>query len=649
MHNTCQHTMTTNKAISLNVNAYDPTRTTTLRNAFTRELNRRFKALTREIRKAIVDEDVFGLKAPKMLTFATPGTEAFKFATSQEKIDSFMAWLNGQVDRGILQTTRLNQIGVGAEKAWTNLYVQDSYKRGIIRARYELNKAGYGIPNVEATGGIGISMSTPFHIDRLGILYSRTFNELKGITAAMDSQISRVLAQGLGDGDGPSLLARKLVSTIDGTGMGKLGLTDSIGRFIPARRRAEIMARTEIIRAHHKATIQEYRNWGAEGVKVQAEFTTAGDERVCDICMGYHGNVYTLRVVENMIPVHPQCFIDPQIPIYTSKGWKPIGKIDVGDLVMTHKKRFRKVYGLPRGLERPVTVQITGDGFNLIATAAHPILINGKDWVPICDVKIRDIVSLYDEKRRIFKNKMIISITTNYFKTYTDTYNLSVEEDESYIAKGIVVHNCRCMALPTHKGVSAQAPGKVGEVETPKTKTPPTLKEVLSKKESSIRTLSHEEFYAFDKKGKRLLSATGDSNSVYILKSDLKKLNNSIITHNHPAGNKFKVGNMRRIGNSFGVQDIVTAVTNNAAEMRAVTPEFTFIARRKAASGEFWGVAPSDVRKAFMKADKEIEKIMWDRLDRGVTTVNKAMTIHWHLVNRRVARELGYEYIKFRI
>ena len=28
-------------------------------------------------------------------------------------------------------------------------------------------------------------------------------------------------------------------------------------------------------------------------------------------------------------------------------------------------------------------------------------------------------------------------------------YNLSVEEDESYIAKGMVVHNCRCIALPT--------------------------------------------------------------------------------------------------------------------------------------------------------------------------------------------------------
>jgi very-short-patch-repair endonuclease len=29
-------------------------------------------------------------------------------------------------------------------------------------------------------------------------------------------------------------------------------------------------------------------------------------------------------------------------------------------------------------------------------------------------------------------------------------YNLSVEEDESYVAKGVVVHNCRCMALPVN-------------------------------------------------------------------------------------------------------------------------------------------------------------------------------------------------------
>jgi hypothetical protein len=78
-------------------------------------------------------------------------------------------------------------------------------------------------------------------------LFTRVFSDLKGITSAMDAQISRVLAQGIADGDGPALLARKLVATINGTKMGDLALTDTLGRFIPATRRAMILARTEII------------------------------------------------------------------------------------------------------------------------------------------------------------------------------------------------------------------------------------------------------------------------------------------------------------------------------------------------------------------------------------------------------------------
>jgi len=143
----------------------------------------------------------------------------------------------------------------------------------------------------------------------VGVLYSRVFEDLRGITTQMDTQISRVLSQGLIDGDGPRLLARKLVGTINGTGIGDLGLTDTLGRFIPARRRAEILARTEVIRAHHQATVQEYKNWRAENVYVVAEFLTAGDDRVCDRCaaIAAQGKTYTLEEIQNMIPVHPQC------------------------------------------------------------------------------------------------------------------------------------------------------------------------------------------------------------------------------------------------------------------------------------------------------------------------------------------------------
>jgi len=123
----------------------------------------------------------------------------------------------------------------------------------------------------------------------------------------MDQLISRILAQGIADGDNPRLLARKLVAVIDGTGAGELGITDSLGRFIPAARRAEILARTEIIRAHHQAMIQEYMNWGVEGVTILAEWKTAGDHRVCERCEAHEGETFTLEVAMNMIPLHPQC------------------------------------------------------------------------------------------------------------------------------------------------------------------------------------------------------------------------------------------------------------------------------------------------------------------------------------------------------
>jgi len=137
-------------------------------------------------------------------------------------------------------------------------------------------------------------------------LYSRTFSDLKGITSAMDTQISRVLAQGIADGKHPRDLAKLLTKTISGP-MGDLGITDTLGRFIPAERRAKILARTEIIRAHHAATIQEYRNYEVEGVRVKAEWMTAGDGRVCGSCAALEGNVYSLDVIESKIPLHPQC------------------------------------------------------------------------------------------------------------------------------------------------------------------------------------------------------------------------------------------------------------------------------------------------------------------------------------------------------
>jgi len=296
----------------INVYAYDPTRTTSLRNAFVRAVRSRFRELTDVIQQAVDVDDVFGLRPETPRTLLTmklpsPGEGAFAFPRSQDKIAAFERWLQLQVDRGLLETRTLEQIGTGIEGAWTNRYVYDSYRRGVLRARYELQKAGFGVPSIDMTGGIEISLSTPFHLDRIGLLYTRVFSELKGITLQMEQQISRILAQGMIDGDGPRVLARKMIGGVNGHKAAELGITDTLGRFIPAQRRAEIMARTEIIRAHAQAELQEFQNWAIEGVVVKAEMMTAGDNRVCERCSALEGEIFTIEEAQNIIPVHPSC------------------------------------------------------------------------------------------------------------------------------------------------------------------------------------------------------------------------------------------------------------------------------------------------------------------------------------------------------
>ena len=61
-----------------------------------------------------------------------------------------------------------------------------------------------------------------------------------------------------------------------------------------------------MIRAHHVATIQEYRRAGVEGVIVDVEWLTGGNP--CGICADFASKgVYTLDEIEGLIPVHPNC------------------------------------------------------------------------------------------------------------------------------------------------------------------------------------------------------------------------------------------------------------------------------------------------------------------------------------------------------
>ena len=199
-----------------------------------------------------------------------------------------------------------NAVTPYVEGAWTDVYIQTAYQKGILRAREELRNQGVNVPPIETMpGGMSSVFNAPIHVDRVGLLFARTFNELKGITEEMNQQISRELAQGIAEGRNPRELARQLNAQIE---LPRVTVKiPGIGvRRLTSLQRARTLARTEIIRAHHQATIAEYEQFGVEGVKVKAEWVTAG-YGVCDKCKDFEGRTFTLKQIKPMIPAHPNC------------------------------------------------------------------------------------------------------------------------------------------------------------------------------------------------------------------------------------------------------------------------------------------------------------------------------------------------------
>lgn len=293
-----------------------------LRNRFAREMGKRFRKIRGLIKRAVSHEDVFGLKnirliAPE-LRIQTPGRRAFVFETNEEKARKFMEWLEREVNREVLGVTfgpppEGSDVRTGIEEKWTGRYIHSAYQRGISDARARMRQQGLDIPEFRGITKkgeyIGTAFNQPFHADRLGYLYSRTFSSLKGVTQEMDTAISQVLAQGLADGLNPMKLAKQLNAVIADSA---LEMTDKLGRFIPAERRARMLARTEIIRAHVQANLMEYKQAGVKKVKY-----VFGGVNSCPKCEADNGRIYDLKAIWDKIPQHPHC----------GCGWVPV--IDV--------------------------------------------------------------------------------------------------------------------------------------------------------------------------------------------------------------------------------------------------------------------------------------------------------------------------------
>lgn len=294
----------------------DPTSTKTIRRRYAAEMYRRFRSIKSVVREAVIEQDVFGLRdgttptvvqnadgskvaanqkwpdvtgiGPEAPTAPYPG--AFTFPTDDAKVDEFLEWLQEQVDAGVLEVTDSAGRRVAAHSGWQNTYIRSAYQRGVAHADLAMKEQGIADPPTDVLDAV---FRKPMHADALGLLFTRSFNELEGVTDAMADEMARVLAEGLSQGWNPNRMARELNDRVDAVGL----------------HRARMIARTETVRATNEAALNRYSEFDQriEGVTVVAEYATAGDLRVCPECAALDGQIYSLSDARGVIPVHPNC------------------------------------------------------------------------------------------------------------------------------------------------------------------------------------------------------------------------------------------------------------------------------------------------------------------------------------------------------
>lgn len=296
----------------------DPTRTTLIRRQFQVEMRRRMNLLKKDVFEFIFTLDALGLRAAsssgpetasrlsglfrmpiarnenhddRITALAAPQPREFQFRTDADKLKAFRDWLKEQVQLRVLSPSKDAKPG----QPWTGKYIESAYKRGRANAfakkKQKQALEDKGFFDKAQSDFLLTVFGQPETTKKIQLLATRSFQELEGITDAMAQKLNRVLANGMVEGLGAVEIAKQMVDEIDGI----------------TNQRALVLARTEVIHAHAEGQLDSFTELGVEQVGVEAEWSTAGDDRVCPECEAMEGKSFPIDEAHGMIPLHPNC------------------------------------------------------------------------------------------------------------------------------------------------------------------------------------------------------------------------------------------------------------------------------------------------------------------------------------------------------
>jgi hypothetical protein len=264
---------------------------------FNTEIYKRFREVKGVVRETVEEDDALNLSTNLQSRSGFPEPVG----------ESFLNWLTSALDEMI-------------DHQELEHFITSAYRRGLMHANIELNQSGLSDDTLEdevdrgdraqiraTTGGIrggsilDVGRDTSLapilnrkkHRRQLRVIKNRSKEGLEKIKNDIIGEASRLVQEELLATNSKRTLANSINEVIDKIGI-KRGKTHGL---------------TVTAMAHAEATLERFHTFRdfVESVKLQAEYSTAGDGDVCEICRPFDNRNMSISKARGLIPQHPRC------------------------------------------------------------------------------------------------------------------------------------------------------------------------------------------------------------------------------------------------------------------------------------------------------------------------------------------------------
>ena len=167
------------------------------------------------------------------------------------------------------------------------------------------------------------------------------------------------------------------------------------------------------------------------------------DEETGEPTKGYLSNY---RPEDNRIPTPADTIgcacVTADTRIVTDVGYKYITEVTKGDLVLTHEGRYKPVIDWVNNGVKPVFLVQLENGATLKCTDNHPFYTD-KGWVRVRDLTLdSQVFTNQREEEWVATSEFVTSKVKSITELSPEpTFDITVEDDHSYVANNIVTHN----------------------------------------------------------------------------------------------------------------------------------------------------------------------------------------------------------------